>query len=188
MARDDVDLITHATSRLLDRIDGMGDAEYLWEPVPGCWSVRPDGDGGGWHADLGPDGTATTLRTPPPFTTIAWRLWHLGASPRPTWPTAGDLRGPEFVAAWFSQPRPSRAPAVGTAGEARALVAGTWERVTATVAGFTPDELAAPLAPGVGPFGDSSLEALVLHVADELIHHGAEVGTLRDLYAHGLGR
>ena len=27
-------------ARLLDRLAGLGDGEYFWEPVPGCWSVR----------------------------------------------------------------------------------------------------------------------------------------------------
>ena len=186
MARDDVELITYATGRLLGRIDGLGDDEYLWEPVPDCWSVRPDPDGGGWHADLGPGGQTATPRTPPPFTTIAWRLWHLGASPGAIWPPTGDLRGPEFVRAWFTQPPASTAPAVGTAAEARSLLAGTWERFAATVAGMTPDELVVPI--GQGPYADATAEALVLHIADELIHHGAEVGVLRDLYAHRFGR
>ena len=56
---------------LRPRLDGLTDDEYFWEPVPGCWSVRPAGDGSfsidwAWPA---PD--------PPPFTTIAWRLAHI---------------------------------------------------------------------------------------------------------------
>jgi hypothetical protein len=119
---------------------------------------------------------------PPPFTTIAWRLWHLGASPRPTWPPTGDLRGPEFVTAWFSQRPPATAPAVGSAAEARTLLAAHWQRFAATLEGFTPDELAAPI--GSGPYADDTALGLVLHIADELIHHGAEVGVVRDLWAH----
>ena len=63
--------------RLLARIDGLGDDEYFWEPVAGCWSLRQmsdgrwllDGDGGG---GLAPD--------PVPVTTIVWRLGHLGGT------------------------------------------------------------------------------------------------------------
>jgi DinB superfamily len=181
MARTDLDLITYASGRLIGRLEGLDDDEYLWEPVPDCWSVRP-ADGGGWHADLGPGGETDTPRTPAPFTTIAWRLWHLGASPRPTWPPTGDLRGRELVLAYFGQPRADTAPAVGTADEARTLVAAHWERLAATVAGFSDDELEAKI--GQGPYAEATTEALVLHIADELIHHGAEVGVLRDLYAN----
>ena len=27
------------------RLEGLTDAEYRWEPVPGMWSVRPDAAG-----------------------------------------------------------------------------------------------------------------------------------------------
>jgi len=29
------------TSRLRPRLEGLTDDEYCWEPVPGCWNVRP---------------------------------------------------------------------------------------------------------------------------------------------------
>ena len=35
-----------ASRNLLAYVADLSDEEYLWEPVPGCWSVRPDGDGG----------------------------------------------------------------------------------------------------------------------------------------------
>lgn len=43
------------------RLTGLGDDEYLWEPVPGCWSIRRRGEAttprafgpGGWVLDLG---------------------------------------------------------------------------------------------------------------------------------------
>jgi len=55
------------------RLDGLTDAEYLWEPVPACWSVRRLAAGryrahpGQWP-ETGPS----------PFTTIAWRMCHIG--------------------------------------------------------------------------------------------------------------
>ncbi|MBB5926830.1 DinB family protein [Streptomyces echinatus] len=30
-----------ARERAQVRLAGLGDEEYLWEPVPGCWSIRP---------------------------------------------------------------------------------------------------------------------------------------------------
>jgi len=35
-----------------------------------------------------------------------------------------------------------------------------------------------------GPFAELDKASLVLHQLDEQIHHGAELGVLRDLYAH----
>jgi hypothetical protein len=49
----------------LPRMAGLTDEEYLWQPVPGCWSVVLDGDGRWmWQIEY-PD------PTPAPFTTIA---------------------------------------------------------------------------------------------------------------------
>ena len=73
-------LTFHWTTHLRPRLDGLTDHEYFWEPVPGCWSLRPRGEGaapilaGGGElvvefAHPAPD--------PPPVTTIAWRLLHL---------------------------------------------------------------------------------------------------------------
>jgi hypothetical protein len=30
---------------LRPRLDGLTDEEYFWEPVEGCWSLRPAADG-----------------------------------------------------------------------------------------------------------------------------------------------
>ena len=87
-----------ACLRLLNRMSGpevdsgngtpvaaepMTDEEYLWEPVPGCWSVRRRADGPGLDAtellgagEWGRD-SAWPAPEPPPFTTIGWRLVHL---------------------------------------------------------------------------------------------------------------
>ena len=45
-----VDLSNHAWKRLRNRIEGLTDPEYLWEPVPGCWTIRQRADGV-WRAD-----------------------------------------------------------------------------------------------------------------------------------------
>ena len=38
-------LTWHWDRQLRARLDGLTDDEYLWEPAPGCWSVRPRGTG-----------------------------------------------------------------------------------------------------------------------------------------------
>jgi hypothetical protein len=42
----------HWTDQLRDRLDGLTDDEYFWEPAPGCWSVRPCGEAEGPYAEL----------------------------------------------------------------------------------------------------------------------------------------
>lgn len=182
MTRTDLDLLRFSRDRLLARLDGLTDAEYLWEPVADCWTVRRRADGT-WAGDVAADGTHFSRSDPPPFTTIAWRLWHLGASPLPTWPQ-GDASAHGFVDAYFHQIKAGASPAVGTADEAVALVAATWEDLLSTLGRFSDDELDEAMGPTAGFFADATLEGLVLHIADELIHHGAEIGVLRDLYAH----
>jgi hypothetical protein len=65
----------HVWSRLLARLDGLSDEEYLWEPVQGAWSLRL-GPSGRWLLDGG--GGGGPAPEPAPVTTIAWRLGHLG--------------------------------------------------------------------------------------------------------------
>jgi hypothetical protein len=36
--------------RLANRVEGLTNHEYFWEPVPECWSVREDPDGR-WRID-----------------------------------------------------------------------------------------------------------------------------------------
>jgi len=62
-------------AHLWPRLSGLTDDEYLWEPVPDCWSVRPGPDGR-WTADSAPDEGRSTEQLAP-FTTIAWRMSHI---------------------------------------------------------------------------------------------------------------
>ena len=67
---DIIELSDYVYQRTRGRLAGLTDDEYFWEPVPGCCTVRRT-DSGDYRADdADPPGT-------PPFTTIAWRLWHL---------------------------------------------------------------------------------------------------------------
>lgn len=50
------------------------------------------------------------------------------------------------------------------------------------------DALARPCGPAEGPWADRSMATLVLHINRELLHHGAEIALLRDVYAHTQGR
>ena len=75
------------------RLEGLTDEEYRWEPVPGCWSIRTRRDGTSFH-EWAP------VVHPDPFTTLAWRLWHLidmyGEDRAPRWldvPPQGEAVG-----------------------------------------------------------------------------------------------
>jgi len=60
--------------RYTDRLSGLSDEEYLWEPVRGCWSLRR-ADNGRWQLDGG--GGGGPAPEPVPVTTIARRIGHL---------------------------------------------------------------------------------------------------------------
>jgi hypothetical protein len=75
MSRQRVELLAvemeEAYQTLHQRLEGLSDEEFFWEPAPGCWTVRQLSDGR-WTADYElPD------PVPPPFTTIGWRLVHV---------------------------------------------------------------------------------------------------------------
>ncbi len=172
--RELVVLLEYAHERLQGRLEGMSEHEYLWEPVPGCWSVRR-GEDGVERADL-ERGEAE----PAPLTTIAWRLWHI----------SDDLSG--FSARTFEGetergPAPSR-DWTSSAAAAVALVDTEWDRFVGHVGKLDQEGLDRPLGPAFGPYAQDSVLALVLHVADEVIHHGAEVALMRDLYRATGGR
>ncbi|MFI1352369.1 DinB family protein [Streptomyces sp. NPDC020898] len=56
-----LDQFDHAREMAQVRLTGLSDEEYLWEPVPGCWSLRRRGEAttprafgpGEWVLDLG---------------------------------------------------------------------------------------------------------------------------------------
>jgi hypothetical protein len=61
----------------------------------------------------------------------------------------------------------------------------TW---LAGVRGLGEEGLTRPCGPTENDWADEPVARLILHIHRELIHHGAEVACLRDLYAHADGR
>jgi uncharacterized damage-inducible protein DinB len=174
-----VDLSDEVWQRLSRRFAGMTDAEYLWEPAPGCWTIRDRG--GAWRTDW-------PLPRPDiePFTTIAWRLWHLidmyGENRAPEWlgvPHQGEPVGMDD---------PAGAPPP-TAAEALDLLERAHERWDAHLALATEETLGERVGPVGRGYADRTRAAYVLHMLDEFIHHGAEVSLMRDLWRwqHPLG-
>jgi hypothetical protein len=161
-----------------DRLSGLTDDEHLWEPVPGCWSIRrrgeargPDAYGAGdWLIDFD-----HAHPQPEPFTTIAWRLGHLVAmfSERYEW-TFGSRSIPPEIATEFTP----------SADKAQAMLWEQADRFATAVAGMTDEQLDVP---GFGqyPYGlDPQLPfvSIVWWMNREFISHAAEISLLRDLY------
>ncbi|WP_236656547.1 DinB family protein [Streptacidiphilus jiangxiensis] len=159
--------------RILARLEGLSDAEYLWEPVPDCLSVRVGADGSARADDRPRGGTGLA-----PFSTIAWRMWHIGSD---------CLRG--YGRFFGETPAPGTDPQVwpATAAEATAVLADDFARFRSQVASLGDDRLLAPMGPLGGPYGHESHLLLTTHAIDETAHHGGEIALLRDLRAHGLG-
>lgn len=167
-------LAWHWQAQLRPRLDGLTDDEYLWEPVRGCWNLRPRGTGASPMA-AGSGALEIDYEFPEPqpvpVTTIAWRISHLligvfGAR------NARYFGGPPVDYQTYDYPE--------TADEALRRLDGDYRTWIAGIGALGPDELAANCRePG---FDDSSMAALILHIHREVIHHGAEISLLRDLY------
>ncbi len=159
-------------SRISDRVAGLTADEYLWEPTPDCWSVRPS-VGGGWEVDR-----SQPEPSPPPVTTIAWRLWHIGVECLAGFTARAfglyplRVRGRE----WYAEPE-----------AALAAISQAWQAFRAGLADLGEDGMWRQLGPDWGPYATEPRASLALHVQDELSHHGAEVALLRDLYLRRAG-
>ena len=162
------------------RLQGLTDEELWWEPVPEAWTVRPrDADGAlvyEW-----PPGSLGECETP--FTTMAWRLCHLTFSAMAAWALAlegdvdagdrtGELEFPRDAAGavavvelWFGRWR---------AAFGQLTDADLWQPIGSTALGVD--------VPVMKLGRDDPLLNHVLHQHREVIHHGAEVCLLRDLY------
>ena len=153
-----------------DRLTGLGDVEYFWEPVPGCWTIRKSDDGRFYADGVQP------APQPPPFTTLAWRLAHLTAC-------YGADRNGTFLHVEL-EPRVLTADGArpGTASEALDLLARAHARWRAHLTAVPPDVMGERLGRVAGPFAEGTLTGFVLHMVDEFVHHGAELALLRDLY------
>jgi hypothetical protein len=63
-----------AFTRLRERLEGLTDEEFSWEPVPGCWTIFRD-DAGRWRYSY-----AIPDPRPAPVTTIGWQVVHVATS------------------------------------------------------------------------------------------------------------
>jgi len=168
----------HWTHQLRDRLAGLTDDEYFWEPVPDCWSVRPRGTG---TAPVRAGSGAMTIDfampepDPPPFPTIAWRLGHVIVGVLAMRNAGHFGRTPTDYQSYSY---------AATAAEALAQLDAEYATWQAGVESLGESALARPAGAAEGPYGDLPMGALVLHINREMIHHLSEVCLLRDLYLH----
>jgi len=160
--------------RLSSRLADLSDDEYFWEPVAGCWSLR-QGDDGRWRLDGG--GGGGPAPQPVPVTTIAWRIGHLGGL------ALGGFANRRFgdgdlTVETLNFP--------GTSAFVDTFLAEHYEAWREGLEELNESGWNAPLGPSWGRFAEANTVDLALHVLDEMVHHGAEVGVLRDLWGAGM--
>lgn len=172
----------HWDNHARPRLEGLTDEEYLWEPVPGAWSVRRRDDpapasvtmrggSGQWLIDF-----AIPEPEPAPVTTIAWRLGHIIAMclvPR----SHNHFGGPPGEGRTWEY--------AGTSQQALEQLDSAYADWITGVRGLTEETLWRPVGPAEGHWQESPMITLVLHINRELIHHLAEIALLRDLWVHG---
>jgi hypothetical protein len=167
---------------LRPRLDGLTDEQYLWEPVPGMWSVRRRADATTPMA-AGAGDTVIDYELPeplpPPLTSIAWRLGHICV-------VFGQRAANHFGGGvvWYDTidwPL--------TAAGMLELVDHHHDAWMTGVSDLDEEALARPCGPAEGPYAEYPFAALVLHINREVLHHGAEVAVMLDLFNHrqGLG-
>jgi len=165
----------HWANLVRPRLDGLSDDEYLWEPVPGCWSVRPRAVASSPMAGGADDVVidwAFPAPEPPPVSTIAWRMGHIAIA-------LGERDSNHFgdrSVGYVSTDWPL------TAAGGLALLDHWYGSWTGHLRALDPADLARPCGPVEGPYAQAPFAALVLHMTREVIHHGAEILLLRDLY------
>ena len=187
---------------------GLTDEEFFWEPVPGCWSVRrnegtnppelpglagvPDGaakpNTRDWYCEHGWAWTGpasagwTEYAGRPPVTTIAWLMTHTASCQigyHQDVFDSGNKRVDDLVPT--------------TASEAVALFDEGAGMLLDSLGTLSDAELLAPPANPkrfedrqgwVGLRGEPVWRMYTDLAIAHLIHHAAEVGRMRDLYAN----
>jgi hypothetical protein len=155
----------HWTNQLRPRLDGLTDDEYFWCPVGNCWTVHRDGSIDFDYPEP----------QPAPFTTIAWRLAHVIVGVLAMRSHSHFGGPPADYQGW---------PYATDAATALRQLDDAYAHWITGVRGLTDEELNRPCGPAEGPYAEYPFITLVLHINREMIHHGAEIACIRDLYAH----
>lgn len=169
----------HWQTQLRPRLEGLTDEEYFWEPVPGCWSIRKRGESqapvtlgaGDYLIDM-----AGEELDPPPVATIAWRLAHIMVGCFVMRLDHEEFGGPQAYQGFYRAGYDGFSYAA-TAKQALAQLDTLFASWSEAVCRLGEDGLAQPCE-----FPGEPLSTLILHINREVIHHGAEIALLRDLY------
>ncbi|HYU82566.1 MAG TPA: DinB family protein [Candidatus Polarisedimenticolia bacterium] len=154
-----------AYDSIRERVEGLTDDEFFWEPVAGCWTVRRRDDGR-WAVDY----PEPPHPDPAPFTTIGWRPVHVAEC---------KLMYHEYAF-----------------GPATLTFPGIDSAHTAALAIAQLETGHAMLLADLADLDDARLDREVLTnwgekwparkifwtMIDHDLHHGGEIGVLRDLY------
>ena len=170
----------HWDNVLRPRLDTLTDEQYLWEPVDGMWSIRPRSDATTPMAAVAADvviDDAVPEPTPPPLTTIPWRLGHLVS-------VFGQRASNHFGNGSFSD---DTVDWPLTAAGMLELLDHHHDAWMTGIKGLDVAGLTRPCGPAEGPFADYPFAGLVLHINREVLHHGAEITLLLDLHTHHFG-
>jgi hypothetical protein len=168
------------TSRTIfgERLRGLTDDEYLWEPVPGSWSLRRPGQVR-TNRTLGRGAVLMEYERPepdpPPVRTIAWLIAHLVEML--------VMRHDHTLGSHSLRVEDLEWPATADAAVAALDEAwGRWRSVFDLVPAAELDQVGRSTYPhGLDP--DLPLVDIMWWMNREYIHHTAEIALLRDLYA-----
>lgn len=158
-----LDSMDRMFAQLIERLAGITDEEYLWEPVDAVWSVRQSPDG-----SIAVDGAGVREIDPAPVTTIAWRLWHI----------AIDCFD-DYTRRFAHDPSDADPTWTLHAAEAVDILRDKWAGYRSTVAARDWWDL---LGPDWETWSHHSIADMAMHAGNELVHHSAEIALLRDLY------
>lgn len=157
-----------SVDELLDRLDGVDDAEWTWAPAPGASTVRRAPDGSWQHDPPGPFGAPPALRT------LAWTAGHLGE--------LGLLRSDWTTGSHTLRSRDLTWP--GTAAEGLQFLRqglGAWRSTLEQVDDADLDTVGRSAFPeGLDP--QLPLLDIVWWNTRELVHHASDMFTVRDLH------
>ena len=183
-----LDRSQRAAAAILERLQGITEEEFMWEPVDGCWSVRRLRDSAGtspmadhllaagsdaeWFSDEAWDGKTFVTFDPSPFTTIAWRLVHLGSC---------KVMYHEHA---FGERRDLWAELTGkhTVADAIAMFEDGQGRLIGALQDLDDADITKTVLTNWGE--EWPAWRIFSAMAEHDLQHGAEIGCIRDLYAH----
>jgi DinB family protein len=156
---------------LTERLAGLTDAEYLWEPAPNVWTVRRGRDG-----RPRPDAEvwAATGEAGTPPRTLAWSIGHLGA---------GSLTRADYLVGSHSLKDDDITWPMTAEEGVRFMFDGlaAWRDGLATMTDVDLDTVGRSAYPdGLDP--QLPLIEIVWWVNKELLFHCGEIWYVRDLY------